>query len=49
MYKYNMHCKYAKSFRHNQTDYIEEWVKNCCDGGLLIAEIFYLRKEELDE
>ena len=29
------------SFHHYQTDYIEEWVENCCDGGLLIAENFY--------
>jgi len=42
------YCK-IKSFRYYQTDYIEEWVENCCDGGLLIAiaENFYLRKEEL--
>ena len=38
-----------KSFRHYQTDYIEEWVENWCDGGLLIAENFYLKKEELDQ
>jgi len=38
-----------KSFRHYQTDYIEEWVENWCDGGLLIAENFYLRKEELGQ
>ena len=38
-----------KSFRHYQADYIEEWVKNCCDGGLLISENFYLRKKELDQ
>jgi len=31
------------------TDYIEEWVENWCDGGLLIAENFYLRKDELDQ
>ena len=38
-----------KSFRHYQIDYIEEWVENFCDGGLLIAENFYVRKEELDQ
>ena len=38
-----------KSFCHYQMDYIEEWVKNYCDGGLLIAENFYLWKEELDQ
>jgi len=37
------------SFRHYQTDYKEKWVENWCDGGLLIAENFYLRKEELDQ
>jgi len=31
-----------------QTDYLEEWVENSCDGGLFIAENFYLRKEELN-
>ena len=28
-------------FCHYQTDYIEEWVENLCDGGLLVAENFY--------
>ena len=28
---------------------MEELVKNCCDGGLLIAENFHLRKKELDK
>jgi len=35
--------------RVSATDYIEEWVENCCDGGLLIAENFHLRKKELDQ
>jgi len=26
----------------------KEWVENCCDGGLVILESFYKRKEELD-
>ena len=38
-----------KSFRHDQTDYIEKWVKNCYDGGLLIAENVYIKKEELEQ
>ena len=38
-----------KSFCHYQTDYTEKWVKNCCDGGLLIPENFNVRKEELDQ
>ena len=37
------------SFRHYQTDYIKERIENCCDGGLLIIENFYPRKEELDQ
>ena len=38
-----------KSFRHYQTDFTKKWVENCWDGELLIAENFYLRKEELDQ
>ena len=38
-----------KSFRHYQPDFIEEWVQNWCDEGLLIAENFYIRKEELEQ
>ena len=29
------------------TDYIKEWVENCSDGGLVIVESFYQRKEDL--
>ena len=28
---------------------MKEWVKNCNEGGLLIVENFFLRKEELDQ
>ena len=41
-----------KSFNNYQTGYIKEWVNNCCeafDGGLVIIENFYFRKEELDQ
>ena len=40
---------YWKINRHYQTNYIKEWVENCCDSGILIAENFDLRKEELDQ
>jgi len=42
---------HIKSFCHNQTEYIKEWVENCWDGGLVIVEIFSFTKkeEELDQ
>ena len=45
----NRAINFSVCFRHYQTDYIEEWVENCCDGGLLIAENSHLRKKELDQ
>ena len=36
-----------KSFFHYQTDYMKEWVKNCCDGGLLIVENFLLKERRI--
>jgi len=36
-----------KSFCHYQKDYIEETVKNCSDGELLIAENFLLKEKRI--
>ena len=36
---------YKKKFCYFQTNYLKKWVKDYCDGGLVIVESFYQSKE----